>query len=385
MSASPSTVRPRVLFVDDDRLIRTAYERQLRGRINAVTAGSGDEALAALSAGPPFAAVVTDLQMPGMDGLSLLGRVRDQSPDTVRVLFTGKADLRVAAQAVNDVGVFRILLKPCPPAQLWECLESAVEAFARNRSTSAAQAAEAAEAVALLQLLMRDTHPLLYARAERLRLYVRHMCVALALVPSERFELAASLSGLGLLATDRGTLDRFIVDRPGDDAERVQFAASWQQAAAIISEVAVLRDVAMMVAAAPQAPQRELVSDATVLGAQLLRTAALVDGFLARGLSRGEMLEALKRDALAPLRLLAGLMNLSCVSSRASVHEREADALEPGMVLEDAVCARGGLKLVPAGRALTPALIQLILGYARTVGIVEPLRVRVTTLQPLTL
>ena len=124
MTGIATSARPRVLFVDDDRLIRTAYYRQLKGRVDVATAECADEALAALVEGPPFAAVVTDLQMPGMDGLTLLARVRDLCPETVRVLFTGKADLRTAAQAVNDIEVFRILLKPCPPAQLWECIQS---------------------------------------------------------------------------------------------------------------------------------------------------------------------------------------------------------------------------------------------------------------------
>lgn len=382
MTAIATSARPRVLFVDDDRLIRTAYYRQLKGRVDVATAESADEALAALIEGPPFAAVVTDLQMPGMDGLTLLARVRDLCPETVRVLFTGKADLRTAAQAVNDIEVFRILLKPCPPAQLWECIESSVARFEQHRGRATARTSEAAEAVSLLKMLVSETNPKLHARATRLRRIAHHLCVTLALPQAERLELAASLSGLGLIAGDRGLIDRFTAGHPGDDAERRQFEDVWRQTASVLERIHALRDVAAMVAAAAGALPRELSSDPVVLGAQVLRAAVVIDGQLAGGRERDDVLDAMRHDAVVPARLIDGLMNLPSLPMRTTLVEHRVAELETGMVLEDAVRAENGLTLVPAGRVVTEALIQLVRGYARTLGIVEPLLVRVTVTQP---
>ena len=72
--------------------------------------------------------VVSDLRMPGMDGVTLLYLIRQTAPETVRVLLTGKADLEAATSAVNEGNIFRFLHKPCPPLLL-RALEAAVEQY----------------------------------------------------------------------------------------------------------------------------------------------------------------------------------------------------------------------------------------------------------------
>lgn len=390
MAAPGTTARPRILFVDDDRLIRTAYDRQLRARFDVVTAETGEEALAVLKAGPPFIAVMSDLQMPGMDGLALLDQVRSSYPETKRVLFSGKADLRTLTQAVNELGVFRVLLKPCPPAQLWECLDAVVASSKPQETKPAATVtpspkaveSDVSELVTVWLTMFHELCPPLHARAQRLRACVRHVAVALALGPSERYELAAMISGVGLLTLDRGALERFTIDRPIDQAERKRFQGTWLQAATIIRSVAAFKDIADMVGAAGGTVPQYVAKDPIVLGSQLLRTVVEFDGHLARGAGRAEALATMRRDALSPLGLIDGLMDLPCRATRTTVQERHAADLERGMILEEPVRADNGLTLVPAGRTLTPALIQLIEGYSRTLGIVEPLLVRTTTLQP---
>jgi hypothetical protein len=73
--------------------------------------------------------VVSDLQMPGMDGITLLSSLRKVSPDTVRVLLTGHADVDAAIAAVNEGNIFRFLRKPCPPGALLRALEASVEQY----------------------------------------------------------------------------------------------------------------------------------------------------------------------------------------------------------------------------------------------------------------
>ena len=53
--------------------------------------------------------VVSDYRMPGLDGVQFLSRVKHVSPDTVRILLTGHADLKTAIEAVNEGEIFRLL------------------------------------------------------------------------------------------------------------------------------------------------------------------------------------------------------------------------------------------------------------------------------------
>jgi len=119
----------RVLIVDDDQNLLDSAARLLRGDMEIFTAASGKEALAVLDSCGPFAVIVSDLKMPGMDGIELLSRVSRSHPDTVRVLLTGHADMQAAIDAANLGYVYRFLTKPCPPEVLRLEVKNAV-AFA---------------------------------------------------------------------------------------------------------------------------------------------------------------------------------------------------------------------------------------------------------------
>lgn len=119
--------RDRVLLVDDDRNLLDSLRRVLGADCDLFTAESGEEALGALAVCGPFTVIVADLMMPGMDGIELLSRVARSSPDTVRVLLTGHADLQTAIDAANKGSVYRFLTKPCPPELLRQSVDSARE------------------------------------------------------------------------------------------------------------------------------------------------------------------------------------------------------------------------------------------------------------------
>jgi response regulator RpfG family c-di-GMP phosphodiesterase len=67
------------------------------------------------------------MRMPGMDGATFLAKVKDVSPDTVRILLTGQTDLETAMAAVNQGHVSRFLNKPCPTTTLLGSVHHAVQ------------------------------------------------------------------------------------------------------------------------------------------------------------------------------------------------------------------------------------------------------------------
>ena len=74
----------------------------------------------------PYAVVVSDMRMPGMDGVEFLAWARAQHPDTVRIMLTGNADQGTAMAAVNKGAIFRFLTKPCDPELFGQTLDQAV-------------------------------------------------------------------------------------------------------------------------------------------------------------------------------------------------------------------------------------------------------------------
>jgi len=112
----------RVLLVDDEPLVLSALQRQLKKSFDVSIANSGQEAIEcvklSISQGTPYAVVVSDMRMPGLDGIETLSRIKDIAPETVRMMLTGNADLQTAVQAINRGHIFRFFNKPCPAPDL---------------------------------------------------------------------------------------------------------------------------------------------------------------------------------------------------------------------------------------------------------------------------
>ena len=137
-----------ILFVDDDPRLLDGVRRRLRGKFAIETAVGPERGLELLAQRPPYAVVVADMNMPGMDGARFLGCVREHSPDTVRMMLTGNTDIDTAIAAVNAGNVFRFISKPATPEALEQFLNAGLEQrrlVAAMRRTAAAEEASRAK------------------------------------------------------------------------------------------------------------------------------------------------------------------------------------------------------------------------------------------------
>lgn len=120
----------RILFVDDEPNIREGMRRMLRSMRNEWDmefAESGEAALDVMaewrSAQKPFDVVVSDMRMPGMDGADLLARVKEISPDSVRLILSGHSDTASIMKTVGNAHQY--LNKPCDPELLKRTIKRA--------------------------------------------------------------------------------------------------------------------------------------------------------------------------------------------------------------------------------------------------------------------
>jgi CheY-like chemotaxis protein len=117
---------PHVLVVDDEPDMLDNVARILRrGRYECVTAGSAEEAITLFQRRRPDL-ILTDLRMPGMDGLALLRAVRQHVPPTPVVIFTAYASEATAQEALT-AGASAFLPKPFTGAQLLEAVRAALD------------------------------------------------------------------------------------------------------------------------------------------------------------------------------------------------------------------------------------------------------------------
>lgn len=109
--------KPAVLIVDDDRDTREGLARALSGSFRTVTAQDADSALAALAADASIALMLSDVRMPGADGISLMKAAKAAHPHLPVILLTAYGTVDLAVAAMKD-GADDFIMKPVDLDQL---------------------------------------------------------------------------------------------------------------------------------------------------------------------------------------------------------------------------------------------------------------------------
>jgi two-component system response regulator AtoC len=140
-----TTSRGRVLVVEDEAYVRDSLVEILRARrFDVAAAGSVAEALAHLGRSP-VDAVLSDLRMPGADGLELVRQMQTAAPDVPVVILTGHGNVASAVECLK-AGASDYILKPAEPDALEVALDRALEGRALRREVRYLRGALAAQA-----------------------------------------------------------------------------------------------------------------------------------------------------------------------------------------------------------------------------------------------
>jgi response regulator RpfG family c-di-GMP phosphodiesterase len=198
----------KILFVDDDTNLLAAMERNLRLKFNLVTAASGEAGLAKMAAEGPFAVIVADMQMPGMNGVQLLTEAQKQYPDTVRLMLTGNADQRTAAEAVNIGQVFKFLTKPCPVETVGLALQAGLRQYELITAERELLEKTLNGCIKVLTDVLSLTDSLAFGRGETLRDYMHAYVQSLTVLNRWEFEIAAMLSPIGTVTVPPAVIEK---------------------------------------------------------------------------------------------------------------------------------------------------------------------------------
>jgi response regulator RpfG family c-di-GMP phosphodiesterase len=367
--------RPRLLLVDDEPAVLDGFTTLLRREFLTVVATSGAEALAIVETARPFAAVLSDMHMPGMSGATFLGRMREVSPDTVRLLLTGYADTATAAAAVNDGQVFRFLLKPCSPELLRNQLRAAVAQSRLVTSERVLLEQTLRGSVQALTDLLALAAPQAFGRARRVTQHVVAVCEAEGIADRWHLEVAAMLADIGCITLPPALVEKYYLAQPLTPAEKAMVDRLPTVACQLLAPIPRLELVQDIL----EAKHRRFATHELVpipYGARLLKIVLDYDILETRGNSPAAALEILcsRRGWYDPDVLDA------CCRYRGPARVPDAFVtlgvadLQAGMVFLDDVRSQTGLMLLARGTQASETLLARIRNY--DAGVVEPLRVR---------
>lgn len=375
-----------ILFVDDDPNILSAYKRSLHKRYQITTCLSGDEGLARLSNDGPFAVVVADMQMPGMNGIEFLRKAQEEAPETVRLMLTGNADQKTAADAVNQGHVFSFLTKPCPPDSLEIALNNAIKQYQLVRAEKELLEQTLNGAVKVLTDVLSMMDPQAFGRAERLREEMKVIAKWFKAPRPWELELGAMLSQVGYVAVPQTVLMKARSGLTLTGAEKDMLARVPAAGAALLENIPRLGSIAEIVRYQHKNfdgtgfPSDGTAGASIPVGARVLRVLnELLDSERAR---------QSRADALQSMRQTTGLFDpqvLEAVASCFDVYLGNSDAdtkktqsvrladLLVGSVLAQDVTTVDGALIAPSGTRVTSPLLQKLRNFAELSELREPI------------
>lgn len=189
--------------MDDEEHVLRALKNCLRKNFSVTTLLEPADALKLIENSEPFAVIVVDYRMPGMNGAELLSWIRSHSPESIRILLTGYADINSAMKAVNDGQIFRFLTKPCPIQDLAKAIEDGQELFHKNMSERQFILEALKASIKVLSEVLAVANPEAFQRTQRIKELAHRLSRFLR--PENRLQLAlaAALSHIGCISLPR--------------------------------------------------------------------------------------------------------------------------------------------------------------------------------------
>lgn len=380
------TMNDKILFVDDDANLLAAVKRRLRKEFDIAAAVGPEQGLEMAQTDGPFAVVVADMRMPGMNGIEFLSEIKLRSPDTVRMMLTGNADLQTAIDAVNEGNIYRFLTKPCPQEIMVRALEAGLEQYRLITAERELLEKTLMGSLKMLSEILSLVNPLAFSRATRVRRYVQHIGQQRQSPPGWwQYEVAALLSQIGCVTLSADLLDKVYARATLSDDEQQAVANHPVVASNLLSKIPRLEQIAQMVANQqkpfclfPTLETLPAADKAIAFGAQILKVVLDFDQFVINGMS--------KQDALARLRTHPEEYNPELVAQLSGFHLDDVGEiakmlrvkdLKTGMIADSDIRAHNGLLLVPKGQEISYPVLERLRNFARQIGIVEPVRVLV--------
>lgn len=374
--------KPRIMFVDDDQEILASYARAFRKRYTVEVAAGSEVGLDMLAAGLDVAVVVSDLRMPGMDGVEFLGRVREVRPDAVRIILTGFADIGVAMAAVNKSKVFSFLTKPCPEEELEEALAAALRQYQLIVAEKELLRGTVRGTIKLLTNLLEMVNPEAFGKSSRVKRLAVDLGAYLGVEDAWRLDLAAMLSQIGCAAMPAETLRKAYRGEPLPGDKAYEFAMHPRIAADLVANIPRLREVAEIIAYQEKRydggglPPDAISGERIPHGARILKVALDFDTLEAmyrhKRQSANPVAESLDRmrdrEGWYDPDVLGALFSLATLPDGFEPRLVPVEELVPGMLLDQDVADLKGELALSRGLELNTVAIRRLAGLAANMG-----------------
>jgi len=293
----------KILFVDDEPNVLQSIRRQLRKEFDLDTAEGGEEALQMLNANGTYAIIVSDMRMPGMNGVEVLAQAKKDSPETVRMMLTGNADQQTAVDAVNHGDIFRFLNKPCDSDELAKAIRNGLRQHELITAEKELLEDTLRGSIKALADVLSLSNPEVFGKTTRFKNQVRQIGVGMGLADLWQYESAAMLSQIGCVTVAEDLLQRRLGGHPLADDQMAEYAAHAAIGADIVAKIPRMEGVAEAIRYQEKNfdgsgfPKDPVKGEEIPLGARLLKIVVDFDAFESTGAPSADALARIKQQA----------------------------------------------------------------------------------------
>lgn len=372
----------KILLVDDDLGVREAFQRNFRKIYIIETASCAREAAQVIARKGPFAVVVSDMRMPGMDGVQFLTSLKETAPDTVRIMLTGYAEVRSSVAAVNEGNVFRFLLKPCSMKQMHKTLEDALRQYRLVKAEKQLLEGTLSGSIKVLSELLALINPEAFGRSNRIHRLARQMALKLGLSGTWEMENAALLSQMGCIILPDEVVQKLSNGLPLSREEQRILETHPSIAADLLGHIPRMEGIAEMIAYQNKhfdgrgTPVDDKSGVDIPLGGRMLKILVDFDQLEIEGRTSGQVLNIMKgRKGWYDPALLDILEKVLIHEGSFILRQVNMDQLETNMILAEDVRTLKGMLLLAKGQEITPVVLSRLRTFSGIGGVREPIKV----------
>jgi response regulator RpfG family c-di-GMP phosphodiesterase len=369
-----------ILFVDDEVSVLESFKRQLHKSYQIDTAQGSREAFKIIEQHGHYSVIISDYSMPEMNGIEFLSRIKKISPNTVRIMLTGKADLQVAMSAVNDGNIFRFLTKPCDTETILKAIAAGIKQHNLIVAEKMLLEKTLKGSIKVLIDILSMISPLSFGKASRVKNLVKKIANELEIKYVWEIELAALLSQIGCIALTDEIVSKVNEGESLSGDESQMFIKHPDIAFKLISNIPRLENVASIIKYQnlSELPEGHKLKEKIEVGSKILKISLDYDHITnvkgaAPALAIAQLFQ--EKDPTYDTSILEALKKVLATEKNYELKKVKIHEITTNMILAENIITDDKKILLAKGQEITDTMTIRLNNFMKRMTIMEPVEV----------
>jgi CheY-like chemotaxis protein len=204
-------MKPKIFYVDDDFVLLGFYANALKDDFDITVTSDPVDGIKTLknNIADPFQVIVSDFDMPCMDGVEFLKQAKEIMPDSVRIMLTASSDIHVAINALAQGDIFRLLNKPCASEMIKKNILTGIEQYNLITAEKVLLERTLLGSIGIMMEMLAIFNPEVFSQTIRLRNLSRKLTTRLKTANIWEIEIGILLSQIGCITIPSDIISKY--------------------------------------------------------------------------------------------------------------------------------------------------------------------------------